>query len=150
MGFNYKKEFEKFKTAFEADKAIMLAEGMSEEVINELYAHDLAEFNSNRKFYRRQDEHADIYDEEWLHKETKHIEKPDVESEIFKKLSITEAICAELHSAMSCLSDGEKEVLALCYEKDMRLKDAAVLLGLSYETAKRRHSRAIQKIKKYF
>ncbi|MDR1892662.1 MAG: hypothetical protein LBQ48_06610 [Oscillospiraceae bacterium] len=150
MGFNYKKEFAMFQAAFEADKSVMLAAGMSEEDIQALYARDLAEFNSNRRFYRYQDEHADVNDDEWLNKSTAHLKKPDVESVVFSGRSLAEAERKEVLDALPCLNDGERAVMSLYCEKDMPLTAIAEKLKLPYDTIQKRRKRALEKISNKF
>ena len=52
MGYNYSREKRKFDAEWEKKEAWYRESGMSEEVIQEIFAYDWAEFNATRKFYR--------------------------------------------------------------------------------------------------
>ena len=52
MGYNYSREKRKFDAEWKKKEAWYRESGMSEEVIQEIFAYDWAEFNSTRKFYR--------------------------------------------------------------------------------------------------
>ena len=52
MGYSYSREKRKFDAEWKKKEEWYRDSGMSEEVIQEIFAYDLAEFNSTRKFYR--------------------------------------------------------------------------------------------------
>ena len=52
-----------------------------------------------------------------------------------------------LTSAISTLRENEQIVLSLYYQKDMKMKDIAEVLGVSHARASQIHTRAIQKLK---
>lgn len=52
-----------------------------------------------------------------------------------------------LASAIGSLRDNEQIVLSLYYQKDMKMKDIAEILGVSHARASQIHTRAIQKLK---
>ena len=52
MGYNYSREKRKFDAEWKKKEAWYRESGMSEEVIQEIFAYDWAEFNATRKFYR--------------------------------------------------------------------------------------------------
>ena len=52
MGYNYSREKRKFDAEWKKKEAWYRESGMSEEVIQEIFKYDWAEFNSTRKFYR--------------------------------------------------------------------------------------------------
>ena len=52
MGYSYSREKRKFDIEWKKKEEWYRDSGMSEEVIQEIFAYDLAEFNSTRKFYR--------------------------------------------------------------------------------------------------
>lgn len=52
MGYNYSREKRKFDAEWRKKEEWYRESGMSEEVIQEIFAYDWAEFNSTRKFYR--------------------------------------------------------------------------------------------------
>ena len=52
MGYNYSREKRKFDAEWKKKETWYRESGMSEEVIQEIFAYDWAEFNSTRKFYR--------------------------------------------------------------------------------------------------
>lgn len=53
----------------------------------------------------------------------------------------------ELTDAISSLRENEQIVLSLYYQKDMKMKDIAEILGVSHARASQIHTRAIQKLK---
>ena len=53
----------------------------------------------------------------------------------------------ELTAAISSLRENEQIVLSLYYQKDMKMKDIAEILGVSHARASQIHTRAIQKLK---
>ena len=53
----------------------------------------------------------------------------------------------ELTNAISSLRENEQIVLSLYYQKDMKMKDIAEILGVSHARASQIHTRAIQKLK---
>ena len=53
----------------------------------------------------------------------------------------------ELTEAISSLRENEQIVLSLYYQKDMKMKDIAEILGVSHARASQIHTRAIQKLK---
>ena len=53
----------------------------------------------------------------------------------------------ELANAISSLRENEQIVLSLYYQKDMKMKDIAEILGVSHARASQIHTRAIQKLK---
>ena len=53
----------------------------------------------------------------------------------------------ELADAISSLRENEQIVLSLYYQKDMKMKDIADILGVSHARASQIHTRAIQKLK---
>ena len=53
----------------------------------------------------------------------------------------------ELTNAISSLRENEQIVLSLYYQKDMKMKDIAEILGVSHARASQVHTRAIQKLK---
>ena len=53
----------------------------------------------------------------------------------------------ELTEAISSLRQNEQIVLSLYYQKDMKMKDIADILGVSHARASQIHTRAIQKLK---
>lgn len=52
MGYNYSREKRKFDAEWKKKEEWYRESGMSEEVIQEIFKYDWAEFNSTRKFYR--------------------------------------------------------------------------------------------------
>ena len=52
MGYNYSREKRKFDAEWKKKEAWYRESGMSEEVIQEIFKYDWAEFNATRKFYR--------------------------------------------------------------------------------------------------
>ena len=52
-----------------------------------------------------------------------------------------------LAQAISTLRENEQIVLSLYYQKDMKMKDIAAVLGVSHARASQIHTRAIQKLK---
>ena len=58
-----------------------------------------------------------------------------------------EELLAALASAISMLRENEQIVLSLYYQKDMKMKDIADILGVSHARASQIHTRAIQKLK---
>lgn len=53
----------------------------------------------------------------------------------------------ELTEAIGSLRENEQIVLSLYYQKDMKMKDIAEILGVSHARASQIHTRAIQKLK---
>ncbi|MBR3562170.1 MAG: FliA/WhiG family RNA polymerase sigma factor [Oscillospiraceae bacterium] len=53
----------------------------------------------------------------------------------------------ELTDAIASLRENEQIVLSLYYQKDMKMKDIAEILGVSHARASQIHTRAIQKLK---
>ena len=56
MGYNYSREKRKFHAEWKKKEAWYRDSGMSEEVIQEMFTYDWAEFNATRKFYRYMDD----------------------------------------------------------------------------------------------
>ena len=52
-----------------------------------------------------------------------------------------------LTDAIGTLRENEQIVLSLYYQKDMKMKDIAEILGVSHARASQIHTRAIQKLK---
>ncbi len=52
MGYNYSREKRKFDAEWKKKEEWYRESGMSEEVIQEIFTYDWAEFNATRKFYR--------------------------------------------------------------------------------------------------
>ena len=52
-----------------------------------------------------------------------------------------------LAKAIATLRPKEQLVLSLYYQKDMKMKDIAAVLGVSHARASQIHTRAIQKLK---
>ena len=52
-----------------------------------------------------------------------------------------------LAEAIGTLRKNEQIVLSLYYQKDMKMKDIAAILGVSHARASQIHTRAIQKLK---
>ena len=58
-----------------------------------------------------------------------------------------EELLSSLAKAISSLRDNEQIVLSLYYQKEMKMKDIATVLGVSHARASQIHTRAIQKLK---
>ena len=58
-----------------------------------------------------------------------------------------EEMLTMLSNAISTLRENEQIVLSLYYQKDMKMKDIAEILGVSHARASQIHTRAIQKLK---
>ena len=58
-----------------------------------------------------------------------------------------EELLSTLAQAISSLRENEQIVLSLYYQKDMKMKDIAAVLGVSHARASQIHTRAIQKLK---
>ena len=58
-----------------------------------------------------------------------------------------EELLTALASAIGTLRENEQIVLSLYYQKDMKMKDIADILGVSHARASQIHTRAIQKLK---
>ena len=52
-----------------------------------------------------------------------------------------------LSKAISTLRENEQIVLSLYYQKNMKMKDIAAVLGVSHARASQIHTRALQKLK---
>ena len=52
-----------------------------------------------------------------------------------------------LAKAISTLRENEQIVLSLYYQKNMKMKDIAAVLGVSHARASQIHTRALQKLK---
>jgi len=58
-----------------------------------------------------------------------------------------EELLGTLAGAISTLRENEQIVLSLYYQKDMKMKDIAAILGVSHARASQIHTRALQKLK---
>ena len=58
-----------------------------------------------------------------------------------------EELLKSLTQAISSLRENEQIVLSLYYQKEMKMKDIAAVLGVSHARASQIHTRAIQKLK---
>jgi DNA-directed RNA polymerase specialized sigma subunit, sigma24 homolog len=141
MYYDYKKEYGKFVAEFEKQRQLMLEAGMSEDDINEMFAFDKRVFNRNRSFVTWQAELIETNEEK---EKTKSTPK-----EFEENLSLLDKLDENIYQVVKNLSEKEQEILMLHYEKGLSLHEAALFLCVSYDTAKRRHSRAIQKLKNF-
>ena len=141
MYYDYKKEYGKFIAEFQKQRQLMLEAGMSEEDINEMFEFDKRVFNRNRSFVTWQAEPLETSEEK---EKTKSTPK-----EFEENLSLLDNLDENIYQAIKSLSKKEQELLILHYEKGLSLHEAALFLCVSYDTVKRRHSRAIQKLKNF-
>ena len=60
MAYNHGKEERKWRLWKEAEEKILRAYGVDENIIEEIRIYDRAEFNSDRRFYRRLNDMEDV------------------------------------------------------------------------------------------
>ena len=77
-----------------------------------------------------------------------HLKSPDEALSVSPDQAIEQTELLEsLAKAISTLRPKEQLVLSLYYQKDMKMKDIAAILGVSHARASQIHTRAIQKLK---
>jgi RNA polymerase sigma factor (sigma-70 family) len=150
--YNYerKEEYRKFLIEFAKQKKLMQAAGMSEEDINAIFVFDKAVFNRDRSFNMHKSEYAEPDGEETPSGKKKRDGRDEAPPKEFEeRFALSDRLDGAVYEAFATLGEKEKEVMTLCYEKGLSLHQAARRLGVPYQTLKRRHSRAIQKIKSF-
>ena len=148
MYYDHKEEYRKFMDEFDKQKKQMREAGMSEEDIAAVFEFDKDAFNRDRSFNRRKADYVEADDEEALaEKKKKNRFDKEPPREFAECLPLLDRMDGSVHSAFMTLGEKEKEVLLLRYEKGLSLYEIARFLGVPYQTLKKRHSRAIQKIK---
>ena len=63
MAYNHGREERKWRLWKEAEETVLREHGVSERIIEEIRIYDRAEFNSNRRFYRRMNDVAEYLEE---------------------------------------------------------------------------------------
>jgi len=147
MYYNYKEEYRKFIKDFNVKKKQMQDAGMSAVDINIMFEFDKTVFNRDRSYNRHKSDYAE--DEENQNIVETHINKNICISNDFDDcFSLPEHLDNGVYKTFSVLCEEDKKMLVLHYEKGFTLQEIALLLDVPYQTLKRRHSRAIQKLKK--
>ena len=151
MYYDRKKEYRNFLIEFAAQKKLMQKAGMGEEEITAMFKFDKAVFNRNRSFDQHRAEFVTPDDDgngfpDQKKNKRKYEEPP---KEFWECFSFLDTVDDKLHSAFGALSDNEREVLILSYVRDLPMQQIAVLMGISYESIRQHHSRALKKIKKF-
>ena len=100
------------------------------------------EFLTNASVYSvvSLEETLENYDQFSVHEDSAVEDIPDQALE-------REELLESLAQAISTLREKEQLVLSLYYQKDMKMKDIASVLGVSHARASQIHTRAIQKLK---
>ena len=139
MSYDYKSEYRKFIRQWNKQKEIMIAAGMDDESIQQLFDFDKDTFNSNRKYGRHLDGFTDLSKTEI-----------QVASNFEKGFSLIEMLGEDASNAFALLSAIEKETVVLRFDYEMTFVEISKQLDASEKTVRQRYDRAMKKLKKYF
>lgn len=139
MAFNKAREEKKWRIRKEAEERLMRKLGVKEEIINQLRIHDLKEFNSEQRFYRRLVK-ADTY--------INHLIDEEQEKDVY---TIEELLdCVENEQLFKALCRVDKLTLEIVLDKinGYSSKDISEKCGLSVGAVKSRIYYFKKRIKK--
>ena len=136
MFFNYWKKHNDLERRHQTEKLQMLAAGMSEEAIADVFRLDWQQFYHDAKFYGQLDV--------CISPNAKSLENiQDFSTGIMDELDNV-----QLHAALSKLRPHERELVILHVADGISLKLISALWGKKYEGLRKEHQRAAEKLKK--
>lgn len=140
MNYDSQKAYALLQKQHEKEWKQLLAVGIQEEKIKELFEQDIQQQKKDKAFYR----HLDVYSESC---EGTVSDDDAIFGEINWLAQIENPI---LYEALMSLTEKEQEILQLHMDKAMSFRCVSEFLGKSENTIKALYFRSIKKIKKFF
>lgn len=139
MAFNKAREEKKWRIRKEAEERLMRKMGVDEEIINQLRIHDLKEFNSEQRFYRRLVK-ADTY--------INHLIYEEKEKDVCTVEDLLDCIENERLYILLCEVDKRTLQIVLMKIQGFSTREIARFFDVSEKSVYRRLDRFREKVKK--